>query len=70
MREQLVILEYHTDFPAHFRQVFASLTNQLTPEPDFSALDILQGVNTSQERALAASAGADDDDNFPFPDIQ
>ena len=42
----------------------------MTPEPDLSALDILQRVDTSQERALAASAGADDDDHFTLADLQ
>ena len=48
VREQFVILEYHSDFAAHLWQVFAALPDQFTPEPDFSALNRFQGVNTSQ----------------------
>jgi hypothetical protein len=70
VRKKFIILENHSDFPAHLRQVFAGVPDGFTPETDFSALDFLKRIDAPQERALSASAGSDNHNDFPFPDIQ
>ena len=58
MREQLIALEYHADALAQTRQPLAAVGDSLIAQADAPALGGLQRVDATQQRALAAAAGA------------
>ena len=64
MREEFIALEDHTYPLSEFRQVFAVLSNPFAVQQDLSALNVFQGVQTSQKSAFAAAARPDDHDYF------
>ena len=60
VREQVEPLKHHAEFFAHLVEVQVGVGDLLGVDENLAGAGFLQPVQTSQERALARSRGADD----------
>ena len=66
VRKQVIALEHHSDLLAHLADQLRILPDFISFQQDLPALDILQRIDASEQRALSAARGADDHYHFPL----
>src|SRR5581483_9679117 len=64
VREELEVLEHHSDSPPDVRQVGLAVGDLDVVEEDLAVLRLLEPVQTAKQRALAGAARADDADDL------
>ncbi len=70
MREEIEVLEHHSDLTPDGIDVDPRIGDDLSVDDDSTALNRLEEIDAAQERALAAAARTDDDENLAALDIQ
>ncbi len=70
VREQVITLEHHADLLPHLAPIGAWGQQLATGKREAAAVGGLQAVEATQQRAFAATAGAEYDDHFARFDLQ
>ena len=70
VRKQLIALKYHSDPLTDPGQIPVPGADAPAPKPDLAVLGGLQGVDTAQQGAFSAAAGAHDDDDLALVHLQ
>ena len=69
VREQVVLLEYHADLLAQLQLVQIGIINLQAFDQDRALLNIVQGVDASDQGRLAGARRSNNADGFALHDI-